>query len=41
MDLQSARSELRNPPGIGWPMLLVETAVVVVIALGVALTHGI
>jgi hypothetical protein len=37
MDLQSARCELRNPPGIGWRMLLLELTVVVLLAVGVVL----
>ncbi len=37
MNLQAARCELRNPPGIGWWLLLGEAAIVIAIALGVAL----
>lgn len=37
MDLQSARCELRNPPGVGWRMLLLEMTVVLVLAVGVVM----
>lgn len=37
MDLYSARSELRNPPGVGWGAILLEAAVVLAAAWGLVL----
>lgn len=40
MDLQSARCELRDPPGVGFGLLILEGVLLVALTIGVALLSG-